>query len=326
MKRHSIEARPQWHDRLAWCGLGFSTAANQVDWNETACYEVSQREANTIHEITNQLYQLMIDATDRLVERQELAEFGIPLSLSQPLTNSWEHADYLPTLFTRFDFEWLNDCPRLVNIACGAPSQLIESAVAQWDWAQQRVPWALQFNTIEERLSLIWKDYRYQGRMIHLGYNAGEIDQFLTAEYLQRLANDAGVEVTILPYSEIRLADDQQSFNDASGNPLHLLINLGAPTKIGGVEISRAHAYESLTIAEPLWKDIWKSEKWLRHLGEFHPHPAIYIDDQPHNSSERRLYCSSWVVGGEACGIGMMERSFDGRSVTTEFIPHLLAS
>lgn len=327
MIRHSIEARPNFSERLAWFGIGYAAPANRVGWNETVCYEMRQDEADTIYQLTNELYLLMIDATDRFFEKDIYHDFGYSIEQTRTLLSSWENGDYLPTLFTCFDFEWCeNSTPQLVGVAGQTPELLLESAVAQWDWARDRVPWALQFNTIEERLLALWKEYRYAGRTIHLGYAAGEITQFLTAEYLQRVAQYAGVETVILSYCEITHDPATDKYFDRSGRQIDLLINLGQPDKIAGKALSEVYRCSEVCLCEPFWKTLWSHPQWVSYLKENFPHPAIRQQFRPGSVIDKRVTYASWIVAGQACGVGITEHTQRDDHDVVQFIPHLLAS
>ncbi len=327
MIRHSIESRPHYAQKLAWFGIGYPSSAERAHWNESVCYELSQHEADSIFELTNELYELMVAATDQFIERGHFHSFGYSIEQARLLATTWEDSDYLPTLFTCFDF----DChssghPLLIGLEAETPALLLESAVAQWDWAQERVPWAVQFNTIEERLLGLWRDYRFQGRTVHLGYNAGNLSQFLTAEYLKRVAEYAGVTPIIIAYSEIRLDSGAGRYLDQREKTIDLLINLGKPESIAQRDAAEAYQNPSICLCEPYWKSLWAHPRWIDFVSEYFPHPAFSRRAPKSTQNNTEVRCSSWVIAGQACGVGITERMISGGFETVQFVPHLLTS
>lgn len=320
MIRHRIESRPDWQNKVADCGV--DPGDTPSSWCEHACYEISQSEANLVHDLTEGIYHLMIEATDEVIESGQITNFCPDMSLLRPLIASWENGDYYPTLLTRFDFEW-NPVfgPQLARMSLSAPTLLLESAVAQWRWIEECIPWGTQFNHIQERLISLWRDYRYAGKSVHFSYPDDHYESFLVAEYLEDLAREAGVDSHLTASSNLYYDPDSEQIRDNLDRTVERLIRTGTENAIGSLPLNQAFQLDSLCIAEPLWKTLWSHPDWIGWVKKRFTGNELVEHIKGVSPACPALLCCSWIIAGIPSGIGFLEQETPGKR---RFVPHLL--
>jgi hypothetical protein len=159
VRREANPPRPDWERRVEEVGLRHHTAGGVPYWNEEAHYVFSMAEVRRIEDATRELHALCLEAAEAVIEGKRYAELAIP-PLAVPLIEaSWE-AD-APSLYGRFDLSYDGRGePKMLEYNADTPTSLVEAAVAQWYWLEDRFPGADQFNRIHEALVETWAELR----------------------------------------------------------------------------------------------------------------------------------------------------------------------
>ncbi len=115
---------------------------------------VSTEAAENYYQATQQLYDMLVEAAQYVIDQGLFREMGIPENLVELIRYSWEDDRHVH-LYSRFDLAYRADDPGVKFIECNADTAtcLPESAVVQW--AQLRMNHldeTQQFNSLHETL------------------------------------------------------------------------------------------------------------------------------------------------------------------------------
>ncbi len=112
---------------------------------------------------------MCLAAAQHVIDKQRYAELAIPPEAVPLIEWAWNQEP--PALYGRFDIAWAGaasgQAPKLLEYNADTPTSLLEAAVIQWSWLEDRLrglPGASfftkadQFNSIHERLIAKWKD------------------------------------------------------------------------------------------------------------------------------------------------------------------------
>lgn len=377
MERKRTDPRDGWEQKIAEAGLIFDQAGGQPYWQEEAYYEFSAREVDDLEEATNNLHSLCLDAAAQVIEGDRLAELAIPAPVAAIIKESWrQERDF--TLYGRFDLAYDGDSPpKLLEYNADTPTMLLEAAVVQWYWLEEKFGSADQFNSIHERLIDQWKKLKWYFRhtSLYFTYAEGILEDLATVSYLMDTAAQAGLEPAEVVVSDIGWHRDRRQFVDLADKPIQGIFKLYPWEWLVAEEFGPhlLETYQEVQWLEPIWKLVLSTKGILPILWELNSgHPNLLAASaaapptgdwvkKPRFSREGAnvavhraagdsletpgtygqegfIYqqlaalpsfdgyhpiLGSWIIGGEAAGLGIRESTSlvtDGRS---RFVPHL---
>ena len=279
--------RPDWPARLEARGFPLQPADGRY-WDESACYQFTEREIVELESATAALHSLTLDAVGFAIASGAWWDrLRIPARMVPAIRRSWEACEGqgAPSLYGRMDLAYTGDGPpKLLEYNADTPTALIEAAVVQWDWLQDVDPGADQFNSLHERLVAAWKDLAPWFRVGPVHFASGDdTEDVLTATYLQDTAAQAGLRTAF-----VRLADigwDGRRFVDPRDEPILTCFKL-YPWEWMLADTFGEHALESdTTWIEPAWKQVVSNKAFLALLHERNPgHPNLLratLDEPP---------------------------------------------
>ena len=152
MRRIAIDPREDWQQKVESVGLTFHTLENgDPYWDESAAYEFSAAEIDTLEAAGNTMQEMCLAAAQHVIDEKRYAELDIPEAAIEAIEWAWNNEP--PALYGRFDLSWNGTgSPKLLEYNADTPTSLLESAVCQWYWMEDKFPGADQFNSIHERL------------------------------------------------------------------------------------------------------------------------------------------------------------------------------
>jgi glutathionylspermidine synthase len=257
-------------------GLRHHTAGGVPYWNEEAHYVFSLAEVERIEEATRELHALCLDAAEAVIRGRRYAELAIPPHAVPLIEASWE-AD-APSLYGRFDlsFDGRGE-PKMLEYNADTPTSLVEAAVAQWYWLEDRFPGADQFNRLHDALVETWaglRPYLLSSR-VHFAVMP-DAEDVATVEYLRDTAQQAGLETTQLAVEEIGWDAASREFVDLAGEPIRCVFKLYPWEWMVHEEFGRNLARARVQWMEPAWKMILSNKGILPILWERNPgHPNL---------------------------------------------------
>jgi glutathionylspermidine synthase len=303
--------RPDWQNKVASAGLTWHTPAGPY-WNESAFYEFTAQEIDTLESATNQLAEMALAAAQHMIDRKLYSRLAIPESAVPLIENSWEHD--VPSLYGRFDLAYCGaNPPKLLEYNADTPTSLLEAAVTQWYWLEDTHPDCDQFNSIHERLIALWRELAPSLPASRIDFfSADEEEDRMTATYLLDTAQQAGLSGETFLAEQIGW--NGANFTAPDGRPLTSVFKLYPWEWLIGEEFGKYISQSSLIWVEPAWKMLLSNKGLLPVMWELYPeHPNLLAAGW----TEPRT--GSWVkkplLGREGANITLHDR---GRDLCTE--------
>lgn len=269
MKRIAVTPRPEYARKLE--AIGFSYHALDDYWKEDVCYQFTAAEVDEIEAATVELHRMCVDAVQYVIDHNRFADLAIPESFWQPIRESFERRDF--HLYGRFDFAYDgNSPPKLLEYNADTPTSLLEAAVAQWYWLEEKFPQDDQFNSLHERLVERWKQFGPGVNTIHFASLAENEEDWVCTTYLMDTAAQAGFEVKHLFVEDIGWSDNLKTFVDLEEQPIEAMFKLYPWEFMLREEFGQRIVESKTRFVEPLWKAVLSCKGLLPILWEMHPH------------------------------------------------------
>lgn len=377
MQRLSIEPRRDWQAAVERVGLSFHTLDDGSPyWDESGYYRFGADEIDTLERVTGELMDRCLEAGQWMVDHNAFASFGITEPWVGLIREAWERDE--PQLLGRFDLCWGGaggPPPKLLEFNADTPTALIEAAVAQWYWLQERMSGEDQFNSLHERLVRRWGELKISPGLVHFACVRGSAEDHMNVTYLRDTAMQAGLPTEFLFVEDIG-ARDNREFVDLRNRRINTIFKLYPWEWLTRDQFGALIPTAGTRFIEPIWKMLFSNKALLAvlwHLFPGHPNllptafepeklPAgsarvrkpllgreganititaadgtiLAENDGPYGDGTflyqafqplpdfggRRPVIGSWVIGGEAAGIGIRESDdliTDNRS---RFVPH----
>jgi glutathionylspermidine synthase len=281
--RHFSPPRPDWQSRLESHGFSFHSLGNSVYWNESAAYQLSEREVHDLETASKNVFKLCLDAVERVIYQNRFAELHIPEAFAVLCRQSWDADD--PTLYGRFDFAYNGKSPpKLLEFNADTPTALLEAAVAQWVWLEENIETGVlpanadQFNSLHEKLLEQFGYFRAKRgiQVLHFASVQHSEEDFGTVEYLRDLAMQVGIQTKHLRMEDLGWDKAKRQFVDLENGVISHLFKL-YPWEDLIREPFGGHLLErSVNLIEPAWKMILSNKGILPILWELSPgHPNL---------------------------------------------------
>lgn len=248
---------------------------------EEAAYSFSNAEYERLEAISQHLTDLVLEATERAIYQKRLGELGIPTFLHDAVRQSWERDD--PTVYMRLDLAYDGKDIKLLEVNGQTPTSLLEAAVCQWQWLEDRqqrgevATTAGQWNTIHEALGEQWAHLARAG-LGEVHFSAGENDEDIaTMTYLRELANAAGLQTSFLPVADLGTSPEVAYLLDLWPREIRHLMWLW-PFEFAWHDEGAAFLATTQTrFLEPLWKVVCSSKGLLALLHEYFPQEPLLL-------------------------------------------------
>jgi glutathionylspermidine synthase len=288
MERKVTSERPNWKERVEARGLVWHSPDEAPYWHEGVHYEFTGEEIEKIERATNELHALCLNAVQVVIDEKRYDQLRIPPSAIKLIETSWEAEP--PSLYGRFDLAYDGvSVPKMLEYNADTPTSLLEAAVIQWDWMQDRFPKWDQFNAIHESLIALWREFQPylpapgpDGHVVHFS-SMDDVEDAMTSAYIAETAAQAGYRVKMLAIDDIGWNELAREFRDLDEERITTLFKL-YPWEWMASEAFAAHVLPSESvIIEPAWKMILSNKGILPILWELNPDspyllPA-YFDD-----------------------------------------------
>jgi len=253
-------------------------------WDESACYSFTSGEVDRIEEVTAEMHQLCLKAADEAVRSKRFAQFAIPAAFHELVAHSWRQRD--ATLYGRFDFSWDGEGePKLLEYNADTPTSLLEASVVQWQWLEDVLPAADQFNSLHEKLIERLRAIQPAsgGGVLHLSCVRDNDEDLGTTEYLRDCALQAGWDARRIDIED--LGWDGARFLDLEEEPVSTLFKLYPWEWLVREEFGQHLVRRPAALIEPAWKMLLSNKALLVLLWEMnygHPNllPAYFTPQQ----------------------------------------------
>lgn len=319
MERIRLPVRPDWRAKVESVGLTWHTAEDgHVYWDESAYWRFSAEEVDRIEAATNDLYDMCLKAIDHVVASGAVADFGYDAATAALIEHSWRQRGHEPTLYARFDLAYDGRDLKLLELNADTPTSLVEAAVAQWWWLEERFPGADQFNSIHEKLGEAFALYRKTAGAeapLHFTCVTPHLEDEGTVEYLAACAADAGLDTRLIGLGDIgwREGDgDRGRFVDLDEAPIAALFKL-VPwewllSDPFGQKLAEEVGSGRLTLIEPAWKMLASNKRLLVTLPTLFPDSELLLaaTTSPDEAAAYGDYVSKPVRGREGANVSIV--------------------
>jgi glutathionylspermidine synthase len=324
MRRHTLDPRQDWKRSVERIGLTYHTLEDGSPyWDESAYWEFSAAEINRLEAATAEIQRLALAAGDSILERDLLEKMHIPATAAARIRETWKSEP--PALYGRLDLAYDGRQIKLLEYNGDTPTGLVEAAVAQWYWLEERFPKADQFNSLHEMLVAKWKDLEpYVSQPVYFSHDGGEEDA-MTTTYLRDTAQQARLKTEALAMRQIGWEHATNRFVDINRQPIRTLFKL-YPWEWLLQDDFAGHALDTMNSIEqkpapgkvqwiePIWKMLWSNKALLAILWELNPNHELLLPaflDGPRNLQN---YVRKPLVGREGAGITVFRNWVEAES------------
>jgi len=254
-------------------GLTYHSHDTGPYWDESACYELTAGEVDTLEEAAHALHYLCIEGAEAVIKNNWWHRLGVPPCAVPAIVRSWERDDF--SLYGRFDLAFDGaTAPKLLEYNADTPTALVEAAVTQWFWLQETQPGADQFNSIHERLIEAWR--RWQGTTVHFSSIREHSEDEQTVLYLRDTCEQAGVTARSIHVEDIGWDAAQRCFVDERPAKITHCFKLYPWEWMWHEEFGPHLAHDVVQFIEPAWKMLLSNKGLLPVLWELFPgHPNL---------------------------------------------------
>jgi glutathionylspermidine synthase len=376
MKRHMIQTRTNWQQKVEQLGFNYHTLDGATYWDESVYYEFNYKQINILEQTTNELYRLCLKAVDYVIKENLFDWFFIPEEFIPLIKKSWKQDT--ASIYGRYDISWngdINTPPKMLEFNADTPTSLFEASVIQWFWLKEFNEQYDQFNSIHEKIISSWKKIKPELKNKALYFSCLDEfpEDFINVSYLQDCATQAGIKTNFVSVPNIGW--NGQNFTDEEENKISTIFKLYPWEWMMNEEFGEHILKTNTTWIEPSWKIILSNKAILPVLWKLFPdHPNLletYFDDPNGMTSyvEKPLFSreganitiienglitsetkgeygdegfvyqqlqklpefdgnfpvlGSWVIGGQAAGMGIREITSLITDNFSRFIPHAI--
>lgn len=299
MERKYISPRPEYQKTIEALGFDF----HQDYWLEDAYYRFSEAEIRELEKATRECYQMYCEAAEAcLKDDKKLDRLCIPADIREMIRRSWDDDDL--SLYGRFDFALVNGVPKLLEFNADTPTSLLEAALIQWQWKEEKFPDADQFNSIQEALVQSWRDIHqiYRCDRYYFASISDCREDNTTLAYLIYTAGLAGLEIHELDIRDIRHIEDSLYAPDNS--PINCMFKLYPWETM--FEENLEGCTTGMCWIEPLWKALMSNKALLPILYEMFPR-SPYILQAYAEPGHLRSYCRKPVFSREGANVELVK-------------------
>ncbi|MBC8109887.1 MAG: glutathionylspermidine synthase family protein [Verrucomicrobia bacterium] len=373
MQRLRIKERPDWQQIVENQGFMFHSIDEKY-WDESVCYAFSEREILNLEKATNQLFEMCMEAMQRIIDKKLYALFKIPPEFHELIAFSWEND--LPSIYGRFDLAYNGHEIKMLEFNADTPTSLLESAVIQWFWLQDFDKNKDQFNSIHEKLISHFKYLKPDLRSgeVHFACVKESVEDYMTVAYLMDCAGQAGLDTNFLYLEDIGYNTKEGRFEGIKNEKINTIFKLYPYEWMLAEEFGKylGSTKKETHWIEPAWKMVLSNKMILRVLWEMFPnhqylletsltpplsgnyvrkpflsreganvqvvrYGKILAETQGTYGAEGYVYqqymnitdsdgftpvLGTWVIGGEAAGMGIRETSGLVTGNLSRFVPH----
>jgi len=203
-------------------GFVWHTDRDDTSYISDELVVISKHEAEAYYKATNELYDMVVEAAEHVVENNLFHEIGIPFNLIEIIKESWEN-DIHWHLYGRFDLAGGVDGKpiKLLEFNADTPTALFETAIIQWAMLKKNgLEEESQFNTLYESLVNNFKrlvtleedvsdfEERYDGWSFLFSSVKGNSEEENTVRLLQHIATEAGYKTEFAYIDDIEFSQE----------------------------------------------------------------------------------------------------------------------
>jgi glutathionylspermidine synthase len=308
-------------------GLTWHTDSDGSRYLSDELVAVSETEAEAYYAAANALYDMYVEAAQRVIDEQLYLELGIPSNLVKLIEDSWEKDDR--HLYGRFDLAGgIDGLPiKLIEFNADTPTSLYETAIVQWALLKANdMDESRQFNNLHEMLQenfrrLVTGDdppeqfsERYAAQKLLFSSAADLPEDEQTVRYLQHVAHEAGFYTDFCYLHEAGFSDDGVSNKDQQRADFWFKLFPWEDIAADELELTRLLTriaeHGRTRILNPAYTLLFQSKGILALLYEMYPDSPLLLPTafEPLSGVEQ---VSKKMFGREGANLQLLDR--DGR-------------
>jgi glutathionylspermidine synthase len=324
MRRIAIDPRPGWKQSVERVGLTYHTLEDGSPyWDESAYWEFNSAEVDRLEAATAEIYRLALAAGDAILNAGSdwLSRMHIPAAAVERIRQTWQSEP--PALYGRLDLAYDGRQIKLLEYNADTPTCLVEAAVAQWYWLEDRFPQSDQFNSLHEKLVAKWKDLTpYVSQPVYFSHDGADEDE-MTIAYLRDTAQQAGLKTEAIGIRDIGWeeakkhflgGDTPGRFVDLRGHEMKSIFKLYPwdwllTDRFGAHALETMNALEQKPVPgrvewiEPIWKMMWSNKALLAVLWDLNPDHELLLPAYLDGPRKMQNYVRKPLVGREGAGV-----------------------
>ena len=293
MKLEKLEAlTPEYLESI---GFTWHTDSDESSYISDSLVVISENEANAYYEATNELYDMVTEAAQFVIDNELFHELNIPFNLVELVKESWEN-DVHWHLYSRFDLAGgIDGKPiKLIEFNADTPTSVFETAIIQWAMLKQNgLDEAAQFNNLYDALKDNFK------RIITLNSDIEKFDEYYsqlgwkilfssistssedinTTKLLEHIAQEAGFNTDFEFIENVSFSDDGIFKNDELFEFWFKLIpweNIGIEESDLALLLTEIIKEKKAIIFNPAYTLIFQSKAFMKILWDLYPnHPLL---------------------------------------------------
>jgi len=281
-------------DYLESLGFVWHTDSDETSYISDELLVISEAEAEAYYTATNELYDMVVEAAEHVVENNLFHEIGIPFNLVEAIKESWEN-DVHWHLYGRFDLAGgIDGKPiKLLEFNADTPTALFETAIIQWAMLKQDgQEESSQFNALYEALINNFKrlvtleedvsdfEENYDGWNFLFTSVKGNSEEENTVRLLQHIATEAGYQTEFAYIDEIEFSPEEGiSYNDKNYELWFKLIpweDIALEESDLAMLLTNIIKNQKAIIFNPAYTLLFQSKGLLKILWDLYPnHPLL---------------------------------------------------
>ncbi len=281
-------------DYLESLGFVWHTDSDETSYISDELLVLSEAEAEAYYEATNELYDMVVESAEHVIENNLFHDIGIPFNLVDVIKESWEN-DVHWHLYGRFDLAGgIDGRPiKLLEFNADTPTALFETAIIQWAMLKQDgLEESSQFNALYEALIDNFKRFvtleedvsafeeRYDGWDFLFTSVKGNSEEENTVRLLQHIATEAGYQTEFAYIDDIEFsAEEGISYNDKSYELWFKLIpweDIALEESDLAMLLTNIIKNQKAIIFNPAYTLLFQSKGLLKILWDLYPdHPLL---------------------------------------------------
>ena len=138
MQRLSLSPRTNWQQgRILRSHLPYSARAEPHYWDESACYEFTAAEIDTLEAAGNTLQEMCLAAAQHVIDKSATPISHIPEAAIPVIEWAWKRAARTLRPLRLPGPDASGQSPKLLEYNADTPTSLLEAAVIQWYWLEE---------------------------------------------------------------------------------------------------------------------------------------------------------------------------------------------
>jgi glutathionylspermidine synthase len=312
-------------DYLERVGFSWHTDNDGKEFISDRIVKISEVEALTFYEASNELYDMFVEAGDYVIENDLLYEIGIPFNLQELVKLSWEN-DVHWHLYGRFDFAGGVDGVdlKLLEFNADTPTLLLDTAIIQWAILKKNnFDESKQFNnihcslvenfkrlvTLEENIDK-FGEY-YEGWKILFSCVRGFKEDENTTLYLKSIAEEAGFECEFAYIDEVEFDEEGIYYQNREYEYLFKLI----PWEDISIEegelaslLTKIVKNQKAIILNPAYTLMFQSKAMLKVLWDLYPNHPLLLETS-YEPLVGKKYVSKPIFGREGGNVKIFDEN-----------------